>query len=193
MSRHKRVLVAGHDLKFFRPIMEVLVGKGWTLAEDKWVRHTRHNPFRSHTLLLKSDVIFCEWGLGNAVWFSKRKRPGQKLLVRVHAQELRTEFLSLIDESAVDYFIFVSEHIRDEAVRRNLVPSERSVVIPNAVDVDAFTLAKVPGAPFNVALVGFLPIAKRMDLALDILEQLRSVDERFRLVLKGKSLSNCLG
>jgi len=33
---------------------------------------------QSRQLLDKADVIVCEWCVGNAVWYSKEKRPDQK-------------------------------------------------------------------------------------------------------------------
>ena len=87
----KKVLVAGHDLKFAKFIIDEIRGrKDLLLLIDQWKGHDSHDETKSEALLYQADVIFCEWGLGNAVWYSKKKRLGQKLVVRMHLQEFTT-------------------------------------------------------------------------------------------------------
>ena len=65
-------------------------------------------------------------------------------------------------------------------------PEEKLLVIPNAVDVEALRLPKLPWGSFNLAVTGWVPKRKRLDRALDLLELLRAEDPRFRLLLKGR-------
>ena len=48
----------------------------------------RHDPIRSEALLEWADLIVCEWFGQNAVWYSRHKRPDQRLVVRLHRFEL---------------------------------------------------------------------------------------------------------
>lgn len=182
----QRILFAGHDLKFAEPLMSHLEQQGHQILVDKWADHNKHDSAVSTNLLAQADVIFCEWGLGNAVWYSKNKRADQRLIVRVHSQELRRNFLSQIQHKNVESFVFVGELVRRAAVESHGVPAHKTVVIPNAVDTEKLALPKTPGASFNIGLVGIVPKAKRLDLALDVIEGLLEHDSRYRLYIKGK-------
>jgi glycosyltransferase involved in cell wall biosynthesis len=180
-----RVLVAGHDLKFLGPIREAIAGTGSTIAEDVWQSHTAHNEAASRAALEQADVILCEWCLGNAAWYSRNKRPDQRLVVRLHRMEVYTEHPVGVEIDNVDQVVCVSQHIADEAIERFGWDPDKLTVIPNSVDVDRFRLPKQDGARFTLAMVGYTPKRKRLDRALDILEGLRREEERFRLLLIG--------
>lgn len=182
----KRVLFAGHDFKFINGFIKYVRAKGWSVSEDRWFRHSRHNWLHSAYQLQRADVVFCEWGLGNAVWYAHHKRPDQRLIVRVHAQEVRGGYLANVPKEKVDTFIFVSEHLRRDAVLKGMVDENNSVVIPNAVDTRRLARPKELNAQKAVAMVGYVPKAKRLDLALDLISILREKDPGFHLILKGK-------
>lgn len=182
----KNVVFAGHDFKFLNGFIGFVRAQGWNVSIDRWFRHSRHNWLYSMYQLQRADVIFCEWGLGNAVWYGRNKRPGQLLVVRVHAQEVRGGYLSKVPKDKVDMFIFVSEHVRRTALSKGMVYAHNSLVIPNAVDTSAFALPKDRDASKAVAMVGYVPKAKRLDLALDLIIALREKAPEYRLILKGK-------
>lgn len=181
-----RVIVAGHDLKFAGPLIEDLKLAGHSVVTDVWQSHTAHDEEHSRALLESADVIFCEWGLGNAVWYSKHKLPNQRLIIRVHSQELRGPHLRAITAINVNSFVFVSELVRQAAVTSHGIPASKSVVIPNFVDTAGLHRPKMPDAEKNLGLVGIVPRMKRLDLALDIVEELLSRDPEYRLFVKGK-------
>lgn len=185
-SRPKTVVVAGHDLKFAGALIAQLEAAGHTVLVDQWINHAKHDPGRSQELLDQADVVFCEWGLGNAVWYSKRVKPHQRLVVRVHLQELDRPFLRRIAHKNVDAFAFVGELIRRAAVESHGVPAERSHVVPNFVDVDGLDLEKREDARFHLGFVGMVPQRKRLDLAVSLLGSLLEEDPRYRLFVKGK-------
>ncbi|MDO5617797.1 glycosyltransferase [Kocuria sp.] len=180
------VLVAGHDLKFAQPWIDHLKQQGVTVLVDQWENHAEHDEERSTELLAQADTVFCEWGLGNAVWYSRRVRDDQKLVVRVHAQELRRPYLSKINHRAVDTFIFVGELMREAAVQSHGVPRSKTGVIPNIVRADQLALPKTAEAEFTLGLVGIVPQIKRLDRAITVIENLAQRDDRWRLRIKGK-------
>jgi glycosyltransferase involved in cell wall biosynthesis len=180
-----RVLIAGHDLKFTDPVRETIVAAGAEVAEDVWANHTEHNEGVSRAALEEADTIFCEWCLGNAGWYSRNKRPSQRLVIRLHRVEVETDYPAAVEIDNVDKVVFVSQHIADEAVRRFGWDEEKLVVIPNAIDVERFALPKEDGAQHTLAMVGYVPKRKRLDLALDIVEGLRQHDLSYRLLLIG--------
>lgn len=181
-----RVLVAGHDLKFAGGIIRKLESDGHKVTIDEWRGHSGHDEELSRSRLHDTDVIFCEWTLGNAVWYSKNKSPNQRLVSRLHLQELSTAYLERIEFKSVDSVIFVGQHTADVAIRDHGIPAEKSTVIPNYVDVASLIRNKVANARFNLGLVGIIPERKRFDIALDILTSLRIKDDRFQLFIKGK-------
>ena len=91
---HKRltVLLAGHDFKFLPEITTKIRQAGHRILIDRWDGHSGHDEELSRRMLSEADVIFCEWALGNVDWYSYNKLPGQRLITRFHAQELRPSF-----------------------------------------------------------------------------------------------------
>nr|WP_306270347.1 glycosyltransferase [Ornithinimicrobium sp. HY1793] len=185
-TERTRILVAGHDLKFAQSFIDSLREQGFPVEIDQWQSHTDHDEERSQELLRSAHVVFCEWGLGNAEWYSKHVGKEQRLIVRVHSQELRRPYLSRIKHDNVAAYIFVGSLIREAAVRGHGVPRNRTVVIPNGVPVDALQLPKTEEADRTIGLVGILPQSKRLDLALDVLEGLQQHDPSYRLRVRGK-------
>ena len=186
IPEHRRVLVAGHDLKFAQSFISSLREQGYPVTLDQWESHSDHDEERSLELLGAADVVFCEWGLGNAQWYSRHVADDQRLVVRVHSQELRRPYLSRIQHRNVDAYIFVGPLVREAAVRSHGVPRDRTVVIPNGVATAALDLPKHEGADRTIGLVGILPQSKRLDLALDVLEALHRHDGSYRLRIRGK-------
>ncbi|MBG6218711.1 glycosyltransferase involved in cell wall biosynthesis/spore maturation protein CgeB [Arthrobacter sp. CAN_A6] len=182
----KRILVAGHDLKFARGLITHLEAEGHSVEIDQWQGHAQHDEEGSRIKLANADIIFCEWTLGNAVWYANNKRNDQRLICRLHLQELNTPYLGRLKIDSVDQFIFVGKHIAQIAQRDFGIPAEKSVVIPNYVDTESLDLPKDPAARWNLGLVGIVPQRKRLDLALDVLRGLRIEDERYQLFIKGK-------
>lgn len=180
------VLFAGHDLKFASTLIDSIQAAGYYVLIDNWSGHNQHDAARSERLLEQADIIIAEWGLGNAVWYSHRVRPEQRMIVRVHLQELDLPYLKQIRHSAVDQFVFVSDLIRDAAITSHGVPGARSMTLPNYVNATDLARPKQAGSEFNLGLVGIVPQRKRLDLAIDLIEELCRYDKRYRLFVKGR-------
>jgi glycosyltransferase involved in cell wall biosynthesis len=183
------VLVAGHDLKFFRPLQARLEATGrFKFIVDQWSGHVRHDEAQSRRQLEQADVIFCEWCLGNVVWYAANKRPGQRLVARLHAQERHLKYLGQAKLAAIDHIAFVAEHVRRDVLARLDYPPEKTSVIPNFVDEGGFPmLRKMGDCHLTLGLLGIVPSLKRPDRALDVLERLLEHDPRYRLRIKGPS------
>ncbi len=185
--RPQTVLVAGHDLKFARTLIERLQSSGHTLLIDEWQDHAQHDPEQSRRLLAEADVVFCEWSLGNAEWYSRHVRADQRLVVRFHSQELFTPYPERTEAKRFDATVYVGRLVRDMAVSRLGYPEGSARIIPNAVDPALFDQDKQDGSRFNLGLVGIVPRQKHLDRALDVLRQLRLTDQRYQLFIKGKT------
>lgn len=137
-----------------------------------------------------ADVVFCEWALGNAQWFSRNKRENQVLIVRLHAQEVRARdrlpFIWQIDWSRVDRLVLITHHLYDWMLGEFPVLRDRAALVYNPIDAKgALNRGKDDGVQFTLGLVGMVPALKRVDLAVDLLAELVRIDSRYNLRIKG--------
>jgi len=182
-----RILFAGHNLAFLSHVIaHFQENRGYQLDVVTYPGHTIPDREPIQKRLPKTDIVFCEWGLGNLVWFSHHKLPGQTLIARIHAQEFFGKFLPDTDWKSVDTVVFVSEHMKERFLQR--FPDHRSkcVVIPNMLDCDSFDRPKRGEAIHQLGLLGALPKSKAPHLALLLLRELKTKDPRYRLLIKGK-------
>jgi glycosyltransferase involved in cell wall biosynthesis len=184
-----RVLVAGHDLKFFKPLQRKLEASGeFEFFIDQWKSHQKHDENKSRKLLKQADVIFCEWCLGNLKWYSHNKKPHQRLIARFHLQEKNLPYVAKANWDAIDHISYVSEFIRREGQKAFGFPYEKTSVISNFLDESKFTpKRKTADAHYTLGIVGVAPARKRLDRALDLLEKLLEKDNRYCLRVKGKN------
>lgn len=186
-SRPLRVGVAGHDLKFFSRLLDYLRSRpDMEIRVDHWAALKAHDEKRSRALADWADVVVCEWCGPNALWYARHKRPGQRLLVRLHRFELYAAWPRQLKIDAVDRVICVSPHYNALTRETTGWPAEKVVTVPNWVDDAQFDRDKLPGAEHHLGMIGIAPSRKRLDLALDVLEELRRDDPRFTLFVKSK-------
>ncbi|MDL4776059.1 glycosyltransferase [Actinomadura xylanilytica] len=182
-----RIGVAGHDLKFFTRLLDYLRSRpDMEVRVDHWAALKVHDPDRSRELADWADVVVCEWCGPNALWYARNKRPGQRLVVRLHRFELYAGWPKHLDIDAVDQVVCVSPHYA--GLTRDITgwPAGKVTVVPNWVDDDQLDRPKLAGARHHLGMIGIAPSRKRLDLALDVLEELRRDDPRFTLFVKSK-------
>ncbi|WP_243719680.1 glycosyltransferase [Actinomadura sp. KC06] len=186
-ERRLRIGVASHDLKFFTRLLDYLRSRpDMEIRVDHWSALKAHDEKRSQDLIDWADVIICEWCGPNALWYADRKRPDQRLVVRLHRFELYAAWPKKLNIGAVDEVICVSPHYSDLTREITGWPADKVVTVPNWVDVDQLDRPKLQGAEHHLGMIGIAPSRKRLDLALDIVEQLRRDDPRFTLFVKSK-------
>jgi glycosyltransferase involved in cell wall biosynthesis len=170
-----------------RLLDELALADDVEIRVDHWSALAVHDEAASRELNDWADVVVCEWCGPNAIWYSRHKRPGQRLIIRLHRFELFSRYPDDLVADAVDTIVTVDPHYRD--LVRDRVPAispEKIVHIPNWVDVSAFRRTKLAGARFNLGMIGIAPRRKRFDLALDVLAAVRREDDRFALFVKSK-------
>lgn len=184
-----RLTIAGHSLSFAAPLARRARAAGAEVGEDLWAGHGAVEGAASADALAWADVVLCEWCLGNAVWYSRRKRRDQRLVVRFHRMELETPYPAALELGAVDALVFVARHVLEQACERFGwdAGDPRLRVVPNAIEPTAWAAPKLPGAELTLAMVGYAPALKRLDLALDVLDLLRARDHPYRLLVKGRA------
>lgn len=186
-QRPLKVVIAGHDLKFFTRLADYFTSlPGMDVKLDQWDSLRHHDQYRSRELAAWADVVICEWCGPNALFYAQHKRPGQRLLVRLHRFELYAEWPRKLDIDKIDAVICVSPHYA--SLTRELAgwPSDKVVPLPNWVDVEQLDRPKLPGAEHTLGMIGIAPSRKRFDRALEVLSELRRHDSRYTLAVKSK-------
>jgi glycosyltransferase involved in cell wall biosynthesis len=179
-------VIAGHDLKFFNRLIAYFnLQPGLEVRVDQWKALGEHDESVSKELAEWADVVICEWCGPNAIWYSRHKRKGQRLLVHLHRFELYSHYPGQVKIGNVDQVICVSDHYTRLTRDQTGWPASKVVTVPNPIDISQLDRSKLSGAEHHLGMVGIVPSRKRLDLALDVLEELRRDDDRYMLYVKG--------
>jgi glycosyltransferase involved in cell wall biosynthesis len=180
-----RVVIAGHDLKFFTPLIQYFrLQPGLEVRVDQWAALGEHDESQSRELADWADVVICEWCGPNAVWYSRHKRRSARLLVHLHRFEVYSPYPGQVKIGNVDQVICVSDHYTRLTRETTGWPAAKVITVPNPLDVLQLDRPKLDGARFNLGMIGIGESRKRFDLALDVLEELRRDDDRYLLSVK---------
>jgi glycosyltransferase involved in cell wall biosynthesis len=189
---HKyKVLICGHDLKFLSPFIAMLEKE--ESFEVRLMFHKGHiidDEKLAQENLDWAEIIFCEWALGNAVWFSNNKKDHQILIVRLHAQEIRERdkipYIWEINWTKVNRLILITEHLYLWMVNNFPAFSRKFCLIHNPIPAKTtFNSPKSIDTRFTLGLLGVVPALKRLDLAVELLDSLLKVNKEFKLFIKG--------
>jgi glycosyltransferase involved in cell wall biosynthesis len=187
--QRKRIVLNGHDLKFVAEFESNLKKQGHDVRRDIWDWGDAKSIIRSKQLVKWGEVIISEWGLSNSVWYSHNISANQTHYIRIHLQEINErarKFPPKIDLNYVDKIIFVSDNVRETAIKMFNWPADKCTIIHNYVNTKLFDRPKAEIAEYTLAIVGIVPQRKRLDRAVDLVRSLRMIDSRWRLVIKGK-------
>lgn len=186
----RSIAILGHDLKFVYPWYSWMKSIGIPVRLDRgWEWERPKDPAHTQQVIAESDVVFCEWGLGNAVWTSKNLPFGKRMVIRLHAQEVRDRAQKMVRSilpDPVHKFLFVSDWVREAAIGQYEWPADRCVTVPNYLQDEEFRYhPPIARTPLVLAMVGILPRTKRFDRALDLLAALRGAGLDVELRIKG--------
>jgi len=183
-----KLLFASHDLKFAKMLIKYFRSKkNYEVKIDLWKGHNQHNEELSNKCLEWADVIVCEWGLGNAVWYSNHKRENQVLIVRMHLQELRSIYPFEFNMSNINKIITVGPEVARDLKEKFKIPHNKLSIVYNLIDGDKLNVNKTKDSRYNLGVLGYCPCRKRLDKALDIFEKLWVKDKKYKLYIKGKN------
>lgn len=182
----RTLLVNGYSYKFIKKLFPYFEKK-YNLLLDTWSGSARHKKELSELQLKRSDFIFCEWSLGNAVWYSKNKLPHQKLVIRLHRWETKTDYWKKIKWDNVDAFICISPYYVD--FMKDKIPSYVNILyIPNYIDASLFEVQKTNDAKYNLGMLGYTPKLKNPIKAIEFFDNFKktqSNEHKYRLFFKG--------
>jgi glycosyltransferase involved in cell wall biosynthesis len=185
--RGSTILFSGHDFRFLQLfVAHCEKDPRYSVIFDEHHGHDISNPAKSRELLSRADLVFCEWCLGNAVWYSRNKLPWQRLVVRLHAQEMRLQYLEQVNWEAVDALVTICPRNHDLILERFPFLARKTHLIYNSISCSLLNQPKLPGAEFNLGIMGICPMLKAPHLAFEILLRLKQIDGRYTLFVKGK-------
>lgn len=186
-AERRHLVVASHDLKFMGELMDFLCrNPRFEVRQDKWSTLHNHDSEASNELAEWADTVFCEWAGPSLAWYSNQLPSETKLVSRLHRFELNGPWMKDVKWDNVDKMIFVSDWVRNQAIEKFGLSEKQTMTLPNTVDICDFDRPKTKSAPFTLGLLGMVPFLKRPDRALDILEELVSIDDRYTLRIKGR-------
>ncbi len=187
--RNENICFAAYAPKFIHPYYSCLKAEGASVTFDPWAWGDPESKTSTRRRMSEAGTIFCEWGLANAAWYSNNLAVGKRLIVRLHAQEVRgsaLRFGKAINSDRVDKFIFVTEWVRREAIRLFGWPEEKTCVIPNFVLEEEYSFAtRGFDGIIRLGMVGIVPQQKRFDRAVDLAELLIRKGHEVELHIKG--------
>lgn len=184
-SIKQRMVIAGYDLKFIKPILPKLE-QYYQIRIDEWQGHNAHNEKHSEKCLKWAEIIFCEWMLGNAIWYSHRVKEHQKLFIRMHRFELTTQWFKQIDFTKVNRVFAVSLYFFEKLIEYTKISRSQACLLPNYLDSNHYAKSKDKEKLFNLGIIGILPSRKGYLNALKVLKELVKKNKRYQLYVYGK-------
>ncbi|MEN2667691.1 glycosyltransferase [Listeria aquatica] len=108
------------------------------------------------------------------------------MIARLHFQEKDLKFLRHVDMNKVDQFIVITPYMLEEFYNIFQIPRHKMCYIDNLIDAEKLDLSKQENSRFHLGICGILPARKRVDLALDVFEELWQENKQYKLFIKGK-------
>jgi hypothetical protein len=189
-SDKKTFLVNGYAFKFIKRLFPFFEKK-YNLLLDNWTGSDKHNKELSQLHLNRSDFIFCEWCLGNALWYSNNKLPHQKLIIRLHRWEMTRDYWKKINWDNVDALICISPYFVN-LMKQKLPDHVNIVYIQNYIDPALFNVKKSEDAKYNLGMLGYTPKLKNPIKTIEFFDDFKKkyggVDaDKYKLYFKGTS------
>jgi len=180
----RHIRIATHERKFLGKFVDRIRGDNQISLEwEDW--ESTGKPESMPQISARADTVFCEWCCENAVWHSKNKRSGSKLIIRLHRFEAFRDFPTRVEWRNVDALIVVSDHFKEIAINKFGMDAARIHVLPQYIDWHGLQRPKTNTARFTLGLVGINPFEhKRFDRAVAFFAELHKRDNRFKLAVR---------
>ena len=183
----RRMLINGYDLKFILPLVKYLK-KDYVVQIDEWTGHNAHDMKKSKEFAEWADIIWCEWLLGNAVYYTKVKNKNQNLVIRAHRFEITREFGYQVAWDKVDAVFTVSYYWYEKFSKVFQIPREKMRLLSNYVEDKIYQNQKTEDVRYHIGMIGILPKRKGFLRGLEILKRLVSINPKFQFYVMGKTM-----
>ncbi|MCM1989258.1 glycosyltransferase [Oceanirhabdus seepicola] len=132
-----------------------------------------------------ADICWFEWCDQLVIYGSKLELAQEKKIIcRLHSYEALTNNVTRVNWDNVDKLIFVAEHIRNIVLSKVSINKEKTIVIPNGIDLDKYNF-KEREKGFNIAYVGYINHKKGPMLLLHTFKAIYDKDNRYKLYIAG--------
>lgn len=133
-----------------------------------------------------ADICWFEWCDELVAYGSKHNlHEDKEIICRLHSYEAFTEYPYDVNWDSVDRIIFVGENIRKFVIDKYKIDENKTVVIPNGVNVNKYTFKeREPG--YNIAYVGYINYKKGPMLLLHTFKAIYDKDHRYKLYIAGQ-------
>ncbi len=128
-----RLLISGHDLKFLKPLLPFMK-QHYDVQVQELSEYYVFSEKEAKTYIQQADIIWCEWLLTAAQWYSLHRYPHQHLYIRGHRFEVYRTFGKNLKLINVDKLITVYYYY-EEFRRAFNIPLEKITIINNFIDV----------------------------------------------------------
>lgn len=133
--------------------------------------------------MVKGEVIWVEWANKFAHQVAKKKW-NKKVVVRLHRNEIESDYMQKIKWQNIDDLIFVNSFFENK-FKKKINNNINTHTIPNAIDVSAFPNNKKKYGKSIVAYgYNFNPI-KGYDSLIKMFSKLIQIDQEFTLTIMG--------
>lgn len=183
-----RLLIVGLDLKFIKPALKY-IEPYYELKIDDWTNRAAEDTKQSEELLPWADIVFCEWMLFYAGWYSQNIAKHQKLFIRAHKYEISLDDPYSINFHNVNKVITVNYFFLELFSNVFSIPRKNLAILNNFVETSIYSGEKTDDYRYNLAIVGYSPIWKGYRRGLEILNNLKQKDDKFKLYLIGKDFT----
>lgn len=182
----RRLLITGYDLKFILPVIQYLSDE-YEIKVDEWTGHDSHNEKQSREMAAWADIIWCEWMLGNAVYYTKLKNKNQRLVIHAHRFEITRDFGDKINFDKVDAVFLVGYYYYEKFIKRFSIPRNKVRLLSNYCEEKIYSTLKKDDFQYHIGIIGIIPRLKGFFKGLEILKILVQTDKRFKLYIMGNS------
>lgn len=184
-EKKMRLLITGHDLKFIKQLYPYFQ-RQYDLDVYELEEYASFQNNIAKKYLKKADIVWCEWLLKNASWYSQHLYPHQHCFIRAHRFEVDRSFGYHLQFQNVTKVITVSYYYFEYFRRQFNIPLDKITVINNFIDTKLYDQPKNKDAQYHLALIGSLPKRKGLKKAIELLHILKQKDERYCLHVPGK-------
>ncbi len=174
----------GDNVHFLDPILERLPEHGYQVQKFSW--SSRTSPKELWRQIASVDMAWFEW-CNEPVFQGSRLVKDKPAVCRLHRYEAYQSYPQRVDWEGIDRLILVTPYMREILARMHpgVVPEEKMVVIPNAVDVEHIPYREHRKKGFRVGFMGRMHVVKNPMLALQVLARLVSIDSRYVMEVVG--------
>ncbi|GGH65116.1 hypothetical protein [Rothia aerolata] len=185
---NQKILISSHDFRFIADTVHMFQRlPGVEVRLQEWPLASATPPENIQSDITWADTILCEWAGRNAVWYSHHLSSDKRLFIRLHGFESKSEWINNLNMDSVEKVLTVSAFYKNQLLARHGWESSQIEVIGNSINHGSFYRKKTSSAEFHLGMLGFTPLLKRPQVAVEILRLLVKKDTRFTLHLRGEN------